>query len=127
MVLKGNIETRMAHPAISHCSHLLLKCRMATHISQWLKVQSRWFKNYIFVKKCILISFLLLLFIVPYFTLWMLEFFNTISTDGCQTVEILIRRDIMLGLIWVQSVCKGYQQTAKVAPSGQRDKYKTTC
>ena len=30
----------------------------------------------------------------------------------------------MLGLIWVQPVCKGYQQTAKVAPSGQRDKYK---
>ena len=91
MVLKGNIETPRAHPAISHCSHLLLKCRMATNISQWLKVQSRWFKNYIFVKKCIfdqLLDFpiLLLLFIVPYFTLWMLEFFNTISTDGCQTV-----------------------------------------
>ena len=57
VVLKGNIETRRAHPAISHCSQLLLKCRMATNISQWLKVQSRWFKNYLFVKKCILISF----------------------------------------------------------------------
>ena len=30
---------------------------MATNISHWLKVQSRWFKNYIFAKKCILISF----------------------------------------------------------------------
>ena len=49
VVLKGNIETRRAHPAISHCSHLLLKCRMATNISQWLKVQSRWFKNYIYL------------------------------------------------------------------------------
>ena len=57
MVLKGNIETRRAHPAISDGSHMLLKCRMATNISQWLKVQSKWFKNYIFVKKCILISF----------------------------------------------------------------------
>ena len=57
VVLKGNIETHRAHPVISHCSHLLLKCRMATNISQWLKVQSRWFKNYIFVKKSILISF----------------------------------------------------------------------
>ena len=66
VVLKGNIETRRAHPAISDCSHLLLKCRMATNISQWLKVQSRWFKNYIFVKKCILIS------------CWIF------STDGCQ-------------------------------------------
>ena len=30
----------------------------------------------------------------------------------------------MLGLICVQPVCKGYQQTAKVAPSGQKDTYK---
>ena len=26
-----------AHPAISHCSHLLLKYRVATNISHWLK------------------------------------------------------------------------------------------
>ena len=30
---------------------------MATNISHWLKVQSRGIKNYIFAKKCILISF----------------------------------------------------------------------
>ena len=41
----------------SHCSHLLLKCRVATNIHHWLKVLSRRFKNYIFAKKCILISF----------------------------------------------------------------------
>ena len=29
---------------------------------------------------------------------------------GCQTVRIQIRPDILLGLIWVQIVCKGYQQ-----------------
>ena len=29
------------------------KCRVATSISHWLKVQSRWFKNYIFSKECI--------------------------------------------------------------------------
>ena len=28
-----------AHPAIIHCSHLLLKCRVATNISHLLKVQ----------------------------------------------------------------------------------------
>ena len=33
------------------------KCRVATNISHWIKVQSRWFRNYIFAKKCILISF----------------------------------------------------------------------
>ena len=128
MVLKGNIETRRAHPAISHCSHLLLKCRMATNISQWLKVvQKLHFCEKVYFDQLLDFPILLLLFIVPYFTLWMLEFFNTIRTDGCQTVEILIRPDIMLGLIWVQPVCKGYQQAAKVTTSGQKDKYKTTC
>ena len=29
----------------------------------------------------------------------------------CQTDWIKIRRDILLGLIWVQSVCKGYEQS----------------
>ena len=61
--------------------------RVATNISHWLKVQSMRLKNYVFVKKCILISFGFSniaftihshLIIVPYFTLWMLDFFNTI-------------------------------------------------
>ena len=43
--------------------------------------------------------------------------------SGCQTVWIQIRPDILLGLIWVQTVCKGYQQITKVAPSEQRVKY----
>ena len=29
------------------------------------------------------------------------------------------------GMIWVQTVCKCYQQTTKVNPSGQIVKYKT--
>ena len=29
----------------------------------------------------------------------------------CQTVWIQISPDILSGLIWVQTVCKGYQQT----------------
>ena len=67
-----------AHPAISHCSHLLQKCRVATNISHWLKGQSRWFKNYISAKKCILSSFCIFqncflnpshFIIVPYLTL----------------------------------------------------------
>ena len=44
-----------AHPAIVAICYL--KCRMATNISHKLKVKSRWFKNYIFAKKCIMISF----------------------------------------------------------------------
>ena len=108
---------------------------MATKlICHWLKVQSRWFKNYIFAKKCILISFLIfkycfyysftLFFIVPYFSLWTLEF--SIPSEY-QTAWNQIRPDKMSGLIWVQTVCKGYQLTTKVAPSRQRVKYKTTC
>ena len=45
-----------AHPAISHCSQLLLKIKSGFKY-KWLKEQSRWFKNYIFAKKFILISF----------------------------------------------------------------------
>ena len=32
----------------------------------------------------------------------------------CQILWILIRPDVTSGLIWVQSVCKGYQQTTLV-------------
>ena len=32
----------------------------------------------------------------------------------CQTVWIQIRSDVLSGMIWVQTVCKGYQQTTLV-------------
>ena len=41
----------------------------------------------------------------------------------CQTVWIQIRPNILLGLIWVQTVCKGYQQMTKVATSRERVKF----
>ena len=90
MLLFGTLGSR-ADPAISQYSHLLLKCRVATNISHWLKVQSRCFKNYLFAKKCILSAFRFsnIAFIisshfitVPYFTLWMLDFFNTIRVSN---------------------------------------------
>ena len=37
-----------------------------------------------------------------------------------QTVWIQIRSDVLAGLIWVQTVCKGSQQTTKVTTSGER-------
>ena len=54
---------------------------------------SRWFKNYIFAKKSILISFWINFsniafitpshfIIVPYVTLWMLQFFNAIRVSN---------------------------------------------
>ena len=54
------------------------------------------------------------LIIVPNLTFWMLGF-------GCQTVWNQTRPDILLGLIWVQTVSKCYQQTTKVAASEQRE------
>ena len=66
-----------AHPVISHCSHLLLKCRAATNISHWLKVHSRWFKS-LSAKKCIFIPILLLLFLHILLDLCMLYLFNTV-------------------------------------------------
>ena len=33
---------------------------------------------------------------------------------GCQTDWVQIRPDVLSGLIWVQSVCKGYEQTTLV-------------
>ena len=45
-------------------------------------------------------------------------FFKLFSFQEChksQTVWIQIRPDILSGLVWIQTVCKGYQQTTKIA------------
>ena len=39
---------------------------------------------------------------------------------------IQIRSDILLGLIWVQTVCKDYQQTTNFATGRQRNKPRST-
>ena len=39
------------------------------------------------------------------------------TLSECQMIWIQIKTDILLLLIWVQTVCKGYQQTTKVAAS----------
>ena len=48
---------------------------------------------------------------MPYFTLWMLDFFNTIQVSNSLNSD---QARHLLGLILVQTVCKGYQQTTKV-------------
>ena len=47
------------------------------------------------------------------------KFFQELLSES-QTVLIQIRADILSVLIWVQNVCKGYQQTTKVAASKER-------
>ena len=44
----------------------------------------------------------------------------SVTLSECQTVWIQIRTDIMLVLIWIQTVCKGYSQTTKVAINKER-------
>ena len=48
----------------------------------------------------------------------MIKFFK--EHYQCQTLWIQIRTNILLVLIWVQTVCKGYQQMTKGATSKER-------
>ena len=57
-------------------------------------------------------------------------FFYVLSSAGffnlsgilseCQTASIQIRTDVLSVLNWVQTICKGYQQTTKVTASKVR-------
>ena len=92
---------------------------MATNISHWLKVQSRWFKNDIFVKKCILISFWIFkyCFFIPshFITIYCAIFYSLDAGffqyhPGVKKFGSRSGLTFCRGLIWVQTVCKGYQQ-----------------
>ena len=45
------------------------------------------------------------------------------TLSECQTVWIQIRTDILSVLIWVQTLCKGYQQMINVTASKERVNY----
>ena len=65
------------------------------------------------------------------FFLSSVNFFTKKNLSGilleCQTVWIQIRQDILSGLIWVQTVCRGYQQMIKGATSRERDNTNLHC
>ena len=46
----------------------------------------------------------------------------SVTLSECQTIWIQIRTDILSVLIWVQTVCKGYQPMTKVPASKERVK-----
>ena len=48
---------------------------------------------------------------------WLLLFGRILSgiPSECQTVEFQISPDILSSLVWVQTVCKGYQQTTQLS------------
>ena len=68
--------TVRAHPAISTFAAKIVEW---LRICQWQKVQSRRFKNYIFAKKCILISFCIAYIIASQFTLYYCAVFYSLD------------------------------------------------
>ena len=48
---------------------------------------------------------------------------NSFRNTLCQMVWIQIRTNVLLGLIWVQTVCKGYLQLAKISASKELINY----
>ena len=55
----------------------------------------------------------LLLFVVLFVVIFKIKFFKAILLgipSECQTGRIQIKPKVLSDLIWVQSVCKGYQQ-----------------
>ena len=67
------------------------------------------------------------LWVISYAFVVILIFFKNFTKNfqehnQSQTVWIQIRPDILLGLIWIQTVYKDYQQMAKIAASKKRGK-----
>ena len=59
-------------------------------------------------------------------TFFKIDFFQKIlsgTLSECQTVWTHIRIDILSVLIWVQTVCKGYQQMTKLPLAGKELRY----
>ena len=114
---------------------------MATNIWHWLKVQSRLFINYIFAKKCILISFWIFKYCFNYsFTHYYCAIFYSLDAGFRQfhpgVKQFGFRSGPTFCLIWVRTVSKGHQNVwldlhsnclqrlSADNKSGQRVKYK---
>ena len=80
--------------------------------------------QYFFGKKNLCVTLCVLgNFACSFCCLWIFKKKNLLGIlSECQTVLIQIRPDVLSGLIWVQTVCKDYQQMTKVATSRERVK-----
>ena len=78
-------------------------------------------KTRVHLNLCIQVIFLCLCICLP--TFFKIYFSKMLTLLQYQTVWIQIRTDILSALIWVQTVCKGYQQMAKVTASKKRIKF----
>ena len=81
--------------------------------------------NFAFTLSILSKLFMLLLSSVDFFKINFLKKKNSFRNIllECQMVCIQTRTNIVLVLIWVQTVCKGYQQTIKLAASKGRVNY----
>ena len=77
---------------------------------KFLKMAHRFFFPQLFATWVIF-----LIFLSPAVVFFKIMFFLNVSgiPSECQKDWIQIRPDVLSGQIWVQSVCKGYQQTTR--------------
>ena len=69
---------------------------------------------------CMLGNFQLFCLLQPFFQNKLFQKNLSGTLSECQTVWIQIRPDVMSDLLWVQIVCKDYQQTTTFAAGSQR-------
>ena len=86
-----------------------------THVETWIISMSR---NVITL--CTLGEFNTFVVICWLFSKYFFQKHLSGTLSECQTVCIQIRTHVLLVLIWEQTVCKGYQQTTKVAANKKR-------
>ena len=109
---------------------------MATNRSQWLKVHSRWFKNYISAKKCILITFWIvnIAFNIPlHFIINYCAIFNSLNAgffpipSGCNSLDPNQARNFVEPDLGPNCLQRLSADDKSRRSSGQRVKYRTTC
>ena len=92
----------------------------ASHQSTFTEPHNNW-KISLFFFAC----WVIFLAFVVVWRLFRIIFFQKIlsrTLSECQMIWIKIRTDILLVLIWAQTVCKDYQQTPKVSTSKESKK-----
>ena len=82
---------------------------------------THYFANVLYLSICMLGNCSCFYFrLLTFFKIKYLKINHQGPPSECQTVWIQIKTDILLILIWVQTVCKGYCQTTKLSTGMQR-------
>ena len=93
----------------------LKHCLNDSFIRKWVLVKSTWHLDYCAPwTLCLLCKFSCFFLVCWSFQNQLFRKVLSGIPPECETVLIQIRPDVLSGLTWVQTVCKGYQQTALV-------------